>query len=1242
MALCSRTWALLLVLVVGHWAMVEAQHGCQAHQCNFVCDCLDEQNCSDEQNCGYSRGFVCDFEDPAMCGWEDQSESPLYTWERRQRGDRLPDSGPSSDYTTGTSAGWFMGVTSVSTDDLTTAVLVSPVMSQSALTCQLRLRYFIWDSGYTGLDGGALWASVQRVDGVQAVVWRPPTSSFRGWREDTVYLGRVSEGFRLRLHSRRNRGRRGDVAVDQLEFLNCGLPAAQHGHCAGGALQCQRGNCVEPHQVCDGSDDCGDGTDELNCDGYWGCDFEEGLCGWDLRTFSTLKWNRTSQDSLSASPFEPKVGPGRDHSTNTASGSFLYLTKPESMTNDWSHFQSPVLEATNDTHPCQMVLYTHQFGPRSGGLSVLVVDGEMYPVWERGGQLGDLWVKAEVEFVVNVTFQIVLVGAIRDEEFGGIAVDSIVMSPGCRIANESSPGVTFPKPPGHPCTSSEKMCDFHPDCENSEDEAKCGDFSYAQGITGWADASIGTQGWSQNLTQNGSSQGAYLYVTEFPGQQLSEARARTPLLGPSGPACAVEFSYSLTGNSSHIGELSVNVIDGALGTRSRLWGVTGKAEGEWPKAGVYIGARDPRFQVELEALSQYEHAQIAVKDIRYLNCHSGYLPAVGQDLFCNFETDNCNWYQDQTDNFDWNLINGMDHTIGVGRSLVVDMWNSSLRGLSGRLLSFPQLSTQGESCLSFFYKLYGPQTGSLSVKLLSGGAEVLVWTRSGAHGNQWHQGNCPIPHQHIRFQVVFEAIRSGFDGQVGIDDVSLRARPCPGPLACSFEGQTCGYTSSGSSPWVHQNKISGGVRHGPKSDHTLETDQGYYMITDSSANFLPEGHVTTLTSQPRDRVPNTECVRFWYHMGGEKPGTLNVYVKSGDKRTKIFSNSLNQGDAWRYANGNISASEVWQLQLEVVGAGGTQTHVAVDDIIISARSCPPPDTKCTLENGLCDWSNTQSGDQLDWEVTSPAQEKHYSTPPLDHTLQSERGHFLLLPSSTRDTAGQAAWLLSPHLPPTLGTCLRFWVHKPASHDGGLVVVRLYGEAREELLSVGEVSEAWRRFDIDIVSKEEYQIVFQGAKGKSGPLALDDIQYTPGVSCAGENTDPESPPPSDDKGGIAASVVVMLLLVITLAALLVFYLRRRGSPCTQGQAKTSASCGIANEAYDPSTADHVSVPPIDRKPEDGFASVSYSTGRSVGPAQAMSYSRTVAVSNLWWVPSYPSWCQMSQSRIDACERKMYVH
>lgn len=74
-------------------------------------------------------------------------------------------------------------------------------------------------------------------------------------------------------------------------------------------------------------------------------------------------------------------------------------------------------------------------------------------------------------------------------------------------------------------------------------------------------------------------------------------------------------------------------------------------------------------------------------------------------------------------------------------------------------------------------------------------------------------------------QLMFEAARSGFDGRVAIDDVTFSSRPCTAPRMCSFEGQQCGYGSTGKVKWFHLNgHISGTTR--PKTDHTLETELG--------------------------------------------------------------------------------------------------------------------------------------------------------------------------------------------------------------------------------------------------------------------------------------------------------------------------------------------------------------------------------------------------------------------------------
>ncbi|XP_034048992.1 apical endosomal glycoprotein [Thalassophryne amazonica] len=1126
---------------------------------------------------GYSgRESECDFEDTGMCSWTDQSlNASAYRWERRQRGDTMPDSGPTSDFTTGTAVGWFMGVTSVQTDPVSIAVFMSPPVNESSPTCRLVLQYFLWDSAGTGLGFAPLWASILRQDSEEAVVWRPEVTSVRAWREATIFLGRIPTSFQIRISSKRSEGQRGDVAIDQLQFLDCAFPVSDPGtECPPEGLKCRRGGCVERRQICDGTDDCDDGTDEDNCGAYRLCDFEQDLCDWDLRSLSTLKWVRRNQKTISNTDL--LKGPGRDHSNNTVSGYFLYVTVPDSgLRMDWAAFQSPLLDPTNSSHPCKMVMYTHQFGPRSGGLTVLVADRRIYPVWERGGALGDLWVKAEVDIVTDTSFKIVVMAAIRDFSYGGIAVDSIMLSPDCRLSSENDSMASFPNSPEDPCTEPDKLCDFYPDCASRDDETKCGDFSYPQGSSGWTDSSVGTQGWL--LNKNSTTKDEYLIVVDASGQQLTEAQTRTPLLGPSGPACTLSFDFALTGTLDSIGELSVRVIDSAMGVRPKTWEFSGKTGTEaeaWQHASVSIGLRKNRFQLAFEAraMKRDPRVQIKVKNVKFVNCHALYLPSYPSGLSCNFEDGLCDWYQDKSDNFDWTVLEGMDHTIGNGRSLALDMWSPSLHGAFGRLLSLTQPPISTKHCLSFFYKIYGTNTGVLNVKLFTDdNYETVLWTSSGAQGNMWHEGHCSVPQQLTPFQLMFEAVRCGFDGQVAIDDVAFVAKPCAMPERCTFEGQQCGYSNSGRSYWVHRNGHPATIT-GPKTDHTLETEEGFYMAVNTGSNNLPPGSTAVLTSPIHKGTTKTQCLQFWYHKGGENPGSLVVYMKPvKGERVKIFSNTLNLGDGWRHGNANISSALVdWELEFEVVGAGGKDSHITVDDIILSDHPCEAQSSKCTLERGTCSWTNTQNTnmDKLDWDLTSYETEKHYSTPTHDHTLGTEKGHFLFFWSTSRTPHNETAKLLSPHLPPTKGTCLTFWALKPPSADSQLQVWTLSKSQPHQILLLSEVGSEWKHFAVNITSAEEYQIVLEAVKGSMGFLALDDIQYTVGVNCARDVTDPQpTKSKGDNAGGIAASVIVVLLLLATLLTLLFFYLRSRQS-VQSGNSPSSSPAGFMNETYDP--------------------------------------------------------------------------
>lgn len=75
-------------------------------------------------------------------------------------------------------------------------------------------------------------------------------------------------------------------------------------------------------------------------------------------------------------------------------------------------------------------------------------------------------------------------------------------------------------------------------------------------------------------------------------------------------------------------------------------------------------------------------------------------------------------------------------------------------GGGGSLGVAPPLVTQA-ACL------VQPHPGTLNVKLGDTlDFESLLWTRSGAHGNLWHEAHCPVPAQITDFHVGKYSLKS--------------------------------------------------------------------------------------------------------------------------------------------------------------------------------------------------------------------------------------------------------------------------------------------------------------------------------------------------------------------------------------------------------------------------------------------------------------------------------------------------
>lgn len=150
--------------------------------------------------------------------------------------------------------------------------------------------------------------------------------------------------------------------------------------------------------------------------------------------------------------------------------------------------------------------------------------------------------------------------------------------------------------------------------------------------------------------------------------------------------------------------------------------------------------------------------------------------------------------------------------------------------------------------------------GTLCLAMRREGEEdILLWSRSGTHGNRWHQAWVTLHHQleastkyqvraslalgrWCRFappppltplpittlhpQLLFEGLRNGYHGTMALDDIAVRPGPCWAPKSCSFEDSDCGFSPGGWGLWTHQSNASGLASWGPRIDHTTGTAQG--------------------------------------------------------------------------------------------------------------------------------------------------------------------------------------------------------------------------------------------------------------------------------------------------------------------------------------------------------------------------------------------------------------------------------
>ncbi|XP_013781838.1 zonadhesin-like [Limulus polyphemus] len=184
-------------------------------------------------------------------------------------------------------------------------------------------------------------------------------------------------------------------------------------------------------------------------------------------------------------------------------------------------------------------------------------------------------------------------------------------------------------------------------------------------------------------------------------------------------------------------------------------------------------------------------------------------------LFCDFEDASlCDWTHDPQHDFDWKQHQfgtpsghvgtgpSFDHTLGpgkAGRYMYIEASAPRKENDTARLYSPVYPADNSNSCFTFWYHMFGAQTGYLRIYVKSS-MHVLAelspdWEKFGDQGNQWLEGQVPVPELITEFQIIIEGVRgASYVGDTAIDDVRLQLNPCQ--ASTSQEITTTGSTFS--------------------------------------------------------------------------------------------------------------------------------------------------------------------------------------------------------------------------------------------------------------------------------------------------------------------------------------------------------------------------------------------------------------------------------------------------------------